>query len=879
MTVGYAKTIYVDQASTADDPDGTSWETAYPTLGDAQDDMETGDTVLVAPGAYECPSFLPGGIELKSRDGAATTFLGVVPAYDGLRIEGFTFQNIRYSYPAPLPYAVVPTESSLVGCIISGCSSDGILLSECELQDCVVSGCSSNEELLNGCKLENSIVSDCESPKDLISGCDLVNCAVVGNTSNYSILGGCHLWNCTVAGNTLLSWFNALDQSCSAWNSILWGNYNVEELEYEEYPWPISVSYDLWWNDDADDYTDLHMTELHDCCVEGIWDIALTLQNEYGLDYDPDALGLIEEPPDFVDLAHGDVRLRTGSPCVDAGSNAWVRGTTDAAGRPRIQDDAVDLGAYEGAVDGFILSVRVIGAGTVSPATAVVPAGGSATFTASESAGRPFQGWSVGGADAGTAAIYTWSDVQADGELVATFGSFSFCVDAASGDDANDGLSWEEPKASIQAAVDTAANGETVLVKPGVYGPVQAGDKTIRIASKDGKTSTIIDGAGTTRCAYLGKVAGRGATLAGFTLRNGNASWDVKVNPGRGGGAYGGTLLDCDVTGNRACEEGGGLANAAAYRCRIVGNRVVEIDEREGRTMDECRVYGGGAYWSSLYNCLVVSNSACLLAPAAGYNWAEACGGGAYYCGTYQCTVIGNTVGVEGGSPEECMEIFGGGITCGWDHSGNIVYGNTANGEPSDAENWEGPMEIPGSLVGVDPLFVDPANGDYRLREDSPAVDVGATDVEEWRGASTTDTDLDGNPRVRGRCIDLGCYESAWSVGRTATVTTPDPVPYSWLDGYRLAGEEGYELAAAAMALNSVNKVWQCYVAGLDPTNETSRFEARISIDGEGKPVVFWTPDLGAARDYTVEGKESLDEDWGDADDGSRFFRVKVSLP
>jgi len=51
--------------------------------------------------------------------------------------------------------------------------------------------------------------------------------------------------------------------------------------------------------------------------------------------------------------AAGDYRLREGSDCINAGSNAAVPPdvTIDIAGAPRIQDTTVDMGAYEGAVD------------------------------------------------------------------------------------------------------------------------------------------------------------------------------------------------------------------------------------------------------------------------------------------------------------------------------------------------------------------------------------------------------------------------------------------------------------------------------------------------------------------------------------------------
>ena len=126
-----------------------------------------------------------------------------------------------------------------------------------------------------------------------------------------------------------------------------------------------------------------------------------------------------------------------------------------------------------------------------------------------------------------------------------------------------------------------------------------------------------------------------------------------------------------------------------------------------------------------------------------------------------------------------------------------------------------------------------------------------------------------------------------WASDLTETQTTKVPVPYAWLRGFfpHTPDEyDTYEAAAKDVAANGLNKVWECYVAGLNPTNATDVFRTVISIGADGAPVIGWEPKLSAAeeakRTYTIYGRESLtDGDWGPTNAASRFFRVKVSMP
>lgn len=71
----------------------------------------------------------------------------------------------------------------------------------------------------------------------------------------------------------------------------------------------------------------------------------------------------------------------------------------------------------------------------------------------------------------------------------------------------------------------------------------------------------------------------------------------------------------------------------------------------------------------------------------------------------------------------------------------NLVYGSSSP-----------PVSGVHDLLGVDPLFVDAAAGNYGLTPSSPAVDAGA-----WR--TEVDGDLDGTPRPQGVGWDIGAFE------------------------------------------------------------------------------------------------------------------------
>ena len=114
----------------------------------------------------------------------------------------------------------------------------------------------------------------------------------------------------------------------------------------------------------------------------------------------------------------------------------------------------------------------------------------------------------------------------------------------------------------------------------------------------------------------------------------------------------------------------------------------------------------------------------------------------------------------------------------------------------------------------------------------------------------------------------------------TATQTTPEPVPYVWLrDFYPGISDEyaAYEAAALSTAANG-RPVWECYVAGLDPTDATDDFIATIEMVNNQPKISVGGRGERPGRVYTVEGKENLGDTWGPTNSTSRFFHMKVRV-
>ena len=471
--------------------------------------------------------------------------------------------------------------------------------------------------------------------------------------------------------------------------------------------------------------------------------------------------GCITNAPLFANPAAGDYALIQFSPCINTGTNfAWMTNTTDLSGNPRILDGRVDMGAYEydplqstGAVSA-VVSANYLQA---SP-------GGIIDFTATL-AGRTtgcLWKWDDGGSVANVitashafstlgkhVVVFTvWNlDTTNRVELTVEVVPGATRYVSLTGGHTPPFTNWFSAATNIQAAIDAALPGESVLVSSGVYsngGAFAEGAENRVALNKTPLTVTSVDGpAQTVILAEGGRGAfvGNGALLAGFTITNGSALV--------GGGVWcdvGGTVSNCVVTGNQAMN-GGGVYGGTLWRCTLRQNTAQANEEVGGGG------FGGGAFEAVLYDCLIASNA------AYGF-WSKdsdsGFGGGTSGGRLSGCTVVGNQVGT--GIPGDLTYGVGGG-SYGSSLANCIVYGNTGAYTDVDGGTTSFTCMPVITVVGVGnitnaPLFEGSAGGDFRLAAGSPCINAGTN--EDWMIGAL---DLAGQPRIVGGTVDMGAYE------------------------------------------------------------------------------------------------------------------------
>jgi nitrous oxidase accessory protein NosD len=346
---------------------------------------------------------------------------------------------------------------------------------------------------------------------------------------------------------------------------------------------------------------------------------------------------------------------------------------------------------------------------------------------------------------------------------------------------------------TIQAAIDAAVPGDTVLVAPGTYVErIRIYAKEITVESSGGPDVTTIDGNETGTVAWIYAAPGEAPALRGFTITGGYAFGDpggvlvaggpaliegnrivdnvgggvwaefseasihdntIAMNRTLGSGSFGGGILilgsgTVNVRGNRITDNtadsmGGGIDLYSAGPAVVASNVITGNSAIWGGG-----IHAGNATDAQIYNNLVAGNSAL---------WGGGIGYEARAGRVTNNTIVGNT-GRDGSA------IYASILSGALSFTNNIVVGESEfplvmcgpYGDPLDPPSFanndfvnRGGARFGGSCTdptGLDgnlseePGIVDEPGGDYHLQPGSPVIDAGRND-----GAPTLD--FEGDPR------------------------------------------------------------------------------------------------------------------------------------
>jgi predicted outer membrane repeat protein len=341
----------------------------------------------------------------------------------------------------------------------------------------------------------------------------------------------------------------------------------------------------------------------------------------------------------------------------------------------------------------------------------------------------------------------------------------------------------DDPFCSIQGAIDAAADTDEIIVAPGTYfETINLLGKAITLRSAGGPEVTTIDGQASGSVVTCNGNEGPDTVLDGFTITNGanslgggmfnssssptvtNCTFSANTAVVAGGGMFNSyaspTVTNCTFSANTAVDAGGGMYNfaysdPAVTNCTFSDNAVdfegggMFNSEYSNPTVTGCRFIsngtaqaGGGMFNAALTNPIVTN---CLFSA----NGADYWGGGMYNeagsnVTVTNCTFNGNSADETGGAiyNEGCRGTTVTNCILWINFPDEFNSGGILTVSYSDV-----PCCCPGlGNINAYPMYVDPANGDFRLSPGSPCIDAGLTSAVPV-GITT---DLDGYPR----CVD-----------------------------------------------------------------------------------------------------------------------------
>lgn len=362
---------------------------------------------------------------------------------------------------------------------------------------------------------------------------------------------------------------------------------------------------------------------------------------------------------------------------------------------------------------------------------------------------------------------------------------------------------------TIQAGINAASNGDTVLVAPGTYVEnINFNGKAITVTSSGGPSVTIIDGDQLASVVTFATGEGPGSVLSGFTIRNGTTTFNSGYE---GGGIYisysspqvtGNTIVDntgCIGIGigiyfgspliegntisnnsqtNCSGEGGGGILVGGSSSAQIIGNVISNNTIPSG--------WGGGIFADAagnltIRNNIITGNSASGISPASQ-------GGGIYLVNGENATIVQNLIfgnsapqgaGIYFSVPSGSRGPFvvNNSIANNDGEYGSAIY---ADGFDSESELFNNVMV---SKPGQPALYCDATYGQYSpILQSNDAYSSGGTSYGgSCSGAAGTNGNISADPLFLNSTSNFHLQPGSRAID-AGNINAPD-LPSTDLDG------------------------------------------------------------------------------------------------
>lgn len=325
---------------------------------------------------------------------------------------------------------------------------------------------------------------------------------------------------------------------------------------------------------------------------------------------------------------------------------------------------------------------------------------------------------------------------------------------------------------TIQAGIDAAVNGDTVLVAPGSYFEhIDFKGKAITVTSSGGAAVTTIDGNNIfdVPVVNFGSHEGLTSILRGFTIRHASATFGAGISLLSASPTITDNVFDTNAEGSGGFGAGigGNISSPDIERNLFVNNNC------DGQFLSGVVSFVNTSS-PKIINNIFVDN------PCRAINMTLPVGS--------QPVVINNTIVRN----RTGIRVATGVPTSQQIYENNIIVGNTEGlatqfGTPADNPTWSHNLVFGNTTnyvqiadqtglngnISADPLFV--SSSDFHLLGNSPAIDAGDNSAPNLPAQ-----DFDGNPRiVDGNftgtpIVDMGAYEFqvyTMSAAQPASVT------------------------------------------------------------------------------------------------------------